>query len=124
MENHNKNDEIDLENLLDSSENHDMNILRHETVLEKEKLRKHDNNQLIEDYFKIKCQGYQKALDDMKTTPYIMMFAGFVDLDDEIIFFLAEMDIYKIKYSLIDIMKSRITSKKEILGILKRIKKN
>lgn len=105
------NDDLNFDEMLDQNEDVDLIISRKESQ-KYLNIKKIVN---IDDYFKIKCKGYEKALKDLEESEILMLFFGYINSDAEIIFEIANLKIKEIENVLLEIMENKIIEKNEIL---------
>lgn len=112
---------VTLDGLIDQNEDNDLIFARRDS--ERQSLSRDDASKSIEHFYRIKCEGYNKAMTDIAKSRVLPIFFAFVQFDSEIIYLLAETDIIRIEPVLVEIMKSgknfsHLQIKEEILNII------
>lgn len=97
---------IDLESMLDQSEDTDLILARRDS----HKDRSTEIVHTISHYYKIKCQGYEKAITDYSQLKYFSLFITYIDFDTEIIYRLATCDIQDLDQFLKNFIVKRWTN--------------
>ncbi|ELQ75036.1 hypothetical protein THOM_2016, partial [Trachipleistophora hominis] len=111
-------DEESINDIFDeNSANNELEILKRESSLNLDQI-----DEIIQNYYKIKVDGYNKALEDMRKYPFIKLFIGMLECADnsEILYYLSSVDVdddFMTKVTFI--CQKKIFDNEKILKILK-----